>query len=73
MNDVLNTVIIAPVTSNKKKYPTRIKVKKLNVSGMIAIDQLRTIDKKRITKNSGIISTKAIVSIKKVIKEMLVD
>ena len=60
MNEILNTVIIVPITSNKRKYPTRVKVHKSNFKGMIAIDQIRTIDKKRI------------VSIADVLNEMLV-
>jgi mRNA interferase MazF len=72
MNSVLNTVIIVPITSNKKKYPTRIKINKSKITGMIALDQIRTIDKKRITINLGMIPTKTIVSIKEVINEMLV-
>ena len=45
MNDYLNTVIIVPITSNKRKYATRVKIVKSKISGMIAIDQIRTIDK----------------------------
>ena len=72
MNEALNTVIIVPITSNKRKYPTRIKVVKSNVKGMIAIDQIRTIDKKRITSQLGQVSVKTVVQIKDVISEMLV-
>jgi len=72
MNEVLNTVIIVPITSNKKKYPTRIKINKAKIKGMIAIDQIRTIDKRRITNVMGQISVKTIVDIKDVLNEMLV-
>lgn len=72
MNSTLNTVIIVPITSNKKKYPTRIKINKSKIKGMIAIDQIRTIDKKRITKSLGQIQTKTILEVKSVIEEMLV-
>ena len=72
MNEVLNTIIIVPITSNKKKYPTRVQINKSEVKGMIAIDQIRTIDRKRITKSLGQISTKTSIKIKDVIDEMLV-
>lgn len=72
MNQVFHTVIIAPITSNKKKYPTRVSVSKSNVKGMIVLDQLRTIDKKRITKNLGQVSVKTTVALKEVLYEMLV-
>ena len=73
MNDYLKTVIIAPLTSTLKKYPTRIKIKSGEIQGMLALDQLRTIDKKRIVKTGNRISTKAIVNIKLALKEMLID
>ena len=73
MNKILNTVIIVPITSNKKKYPTRVSIVKGDIKGMVAIDQIRTIDKKRIVEGKGRISTKTSVKIKKVISEMLVE
>ena len=66
-------MIIVPITSNKKKYPTRVPINKSNVKGMIVVDQIRTIDKRRIIKEAGIISTKTIVKLKEVISEMLVE
>ena len=72
MNDALRTVIIAPVTSNKKKYPTRVSIESPSVRGMIVLDQIRTIDKKRIINVSGPISTKTKLKIKEVLNEMFV-
>jgi mRNA interferase MazF len=72
MNDVLKTVIIVPITSNKKKYPSRVLITKGTIKGMVAIDQIRTIDKRRIVKEYGRITTSASVKIKDVINEMLV-
>ena len=72
MNDILNTIIIVPITSNKKKYPTRIQINKSDIKGMIAIDQIRTIDKKRIINNLGQITTRTAMKIKDIIDEMLV-
>jgi mRNA interferase MazF len=48
INARLRTVVIAPVTSTIKKYPTRIPIALDNVRGSIALDQIRTIDKTRI-------------------------
>lgn len=72
MNDILNTVIITPITSNKRKYPTRVKLNKAKITGMIAVDQIRTIDKRRITHVVGQVSMKTVIAIKEVINEMLV-
>ena len=73
MNNILNTVIIVPITSNKKKYPTRVSIVKGDIKGMAAIDQIRTIDKRRIVAVKGRVSTKNTLKIKQVISEMLVE
>ncbi|MFT6336045.1 MAG: mRNA interferase MazF [Saprospiraceae bacterium] len=48
LNRFLKTIIIAPLTTSQKDYPTRVKVNYQNSPGRIAIDQIRTIDKSRI-------------------------
>lgn len=73
MNKTLRTVVITPVTSNKKKYPTRLRIKIGNKEGCIVIDQIRTIDKRRITKIVGELTTKEIVDIKAILKQTFVD
>ncbi|HOY66596.1 MAG TPA: type II toxin-antitoxin system PemK/MazF family toxin [Candidatus Ozemobacteraceae bacterium] len=50
MNRHLKTVIVAPLTSTMKKYPSRVEVHFENVQGEIALDQIRTIDKTRLKK-----------------------
>lgn len=73
MNKHLNTIIIAPMTSSLKEYPTRVAVNHNRKKGMIALDQIRTVDKKRILKVLGILNKTEIQSTKEVLKEMLVD
>ena len=73
MNKYLNTIVIAPMTSNLKEYPTRIPVKYNGKKGMIAIDQIRTVDKKRIIKLLGKLNKTEIKMTKEVIKETFVD
>ncbi len=73
MNKHLRTVIIAPLTSSSKDYPTRIKVKFQGKDGWVVIDQIRTIDKARITKITAKLSPIEIQSIKQILKETLVD
>ena len=48
MNNALNTVIIAPLTSTIRNYPMRINCIVQGKPGQIALDQLRTIDKSRL-------------------------
>lgn len=56
MNKNIRTVVIAPITSSSKNYPTRIEIKGNSTKGWVMIDQIRTIDKQRIVKISGKIS-----------------
>jgi mRNA interferase MazF len=73
MNKYLNTVVIAPITSQSKDYPTRIKINLEGQENWVVIDQIRTIDKSRLTKKIGLLSQKETDSIKQVIKETFVD
>ncbi|MEX0981569.1 MAG: type II toxin-antitoxin system PemK/MazF family toxin [Bacteroidales bacterium] len=73
MNKYLRTVVIAPMTTSSKKYPTRVEVKHDNKIGWIVIDQIRTIDKRRIIKQLGRLSKPEIKRVKDIVKETYVD
>jgi mRNA interferase MazF len=73
INDNLRTVVIAPMTSTSRKYPTRVKIKHNNQEGWVVIDQIRTIDKIRIVKKLGSLSEKETQECKRVIRETFVD
>ena len=73
INDNLQAVVIAPMTSTNRKYPTRVKIKHNNHEGWIVIDQIRTIDKIRMVKMFGSLSEKEIRECKRVIRETFVD
>ena len=73
MNKYLRTDVVAPMTTNTKKYPTRVAVKSSGKKGMIAIDQIRTIDKRRIVKVFESLSSAEIKKCKEVLKETFVD
>ncbi len=73
MNKYLRTIVIAPMTTNSKNYPTRVKIKHDNKIGWIVLDQIRTIDKQRIIKQLGILSKPEIKEVKSLIKETFVD
>ena len=72
MNKFLNNIIIAPMTSTVKGYPTRVGVNFGGKNGEIVLDQIKTVDKKRIIKLLGNIEKKDIKEIKRVIKDMLI-
>ena len=73
LNDNLRTVVIAPMTSTSRKYPTRVKIKHNNQEGWVVIDQIRTIDKICIVKKFDSLSEKEIRECKRVLRETFVD
>ena len=73
INKFLRTIVVAPMTTNLKNYPTRIEVKHHGKKGMIAIDQIRTIDKSRILKMFDQLSKSEIQNCKDIIRETFVD
>ena len=58
MNKYIKTLIVAPMTSKIRNYPTHIPVVFESKEGTIALDQIRTIDKSRIIRNLGTLDTK---------------
>ncbi len=73
INIFLRTIVVAPLTTNLKEYPTRIKVKHNGKKGMIAIDQIRTIDKSRIIKKVEQLTKSEIQKCKDIMRETFVD
>jgi len=73
MNKFLRKVTVAPMTTTSRKYPTRIEVKHDRKVGWIVVDQIRTIDKRRIIRILGRLSQPEIKELKSVIKETFVD
>jgi mRNA interferase MazF len=73
MNKYLRTIIVAPMTTTSRKYPTRIEVKHDTKIGWIVIDQIRTIDKQRIIKVLGKLSKPETMEVKSVMKETFID
>ena len=73
MNKYLRTIIVAPMTTTSRKYPTRIEIKHDRKIGWIVIDQIRTIDKQRIIRILGRLSQPELKELKSVIKETFVD
>lgn len=61
MNNVLKTVIVAPITSTDRAIPTRVLLRSTSESGLAndsyaMLDQIKTIDKTRVIKLLGIVS-----------------
>lgn len=73
LNRYLNTIVVAPLTTNLKKYPTRVPVYHDGKKGMIAIDQIRTVDKTRILRIFAKLTPSEVRNCKDIIKETFVD
>ena len=72
MNKYLQTIFIAPMTSNSKSYPTRVEVKHNKTKGWVVLDQIRTIDGQRVVKCLEFLTEKEIIKIKSTIQEIYV-
>jgi mRNA interferase MazF len=53
MNQHIDTVIIAPMTTKGRPYPTRVPLRFKGKSGQVVLDQIRTVDKSRLVKRVG--------------------
>ena len=53
MNEHIDTVIVAPMTTKGQAYPTRVPVRFKSKTGQIVMDQIRTVDKSRLVKKLG--------------------
>ena len=56
MNNHISTVIIAPLTSRLRNYPTRVPCRVEGKQGQIVLDQIRTVDKSRLIKKITILN-----------------
>ena len=59
MNAHISTVIVAPMTTRGRDYPTRVNCRFEGKDGQIVLDQIRTVDKVRLVKKLGKISREA--------------
>ncbi|MCG6879896.1 MAG: type II toxin-antitoxin system PemK/MazF family toxin [Deltaproteobacteria bacterium] len=70
MNRHIKTVIIAPMTSVLKDYPTRVDCRFRKKQGQIVLDQIRTIDKTRLVKKLGTIDSKTQLDVISVLQKL---
>ena len=73
MNKYLQTIVIAPMTSRSKTYPTRIEVRHNKTKGWVVLDQIRTVDRRRVIKVLGALVDKEVYNVKAILKETYVD
>ena len=72
MNEALQTVLVAPMTTTLRNYPTRVNLTFRNKLGQVALDQLRAIDRQRLVRKLGMVSSKTTDQVSTVLIEMFV-
>ena len=70
MNRHIRTVIIAPMTTKGRRYPTRITCEFQGKQGQIVLDQLRTVDKSRLLRKLGMINGPTQMKVLSVLHDM---
>jgi mRNA interferase MazF len=73
MNRYVATVIIAPMTTKGRTYPTRVACQFQGKDGQIVLDQIRTIDKTRLVKKLGQISQDEQVAVLDILAEIFAE
>jgi mRNA interferase MazF len=70
MNQHLRTVIVVPMTTADRPYPTRVGLTFQGKSGQVALDQIRAVDRDRLVQRLGTISSRTAQSVSAVLVEM---
>jgi mRNA interferase MazF len=69
-NEYLRTVIIAPMTTRERPYPTRVGITFQGRRGQVALDQMRAVDRERLVCKLGMAPAKAAQFVSAVLVEM---
>lgn len=70
MNRNIQTVIVAPMTTRGRDYPSRVPCRFQNRSGQVVLDQIRTIDNERLVKRLGKLGQRSADRVLSVLAEM---
>jgi mRNA interferase MazF len=73
INHYISTVIVAPMTTKGREYPTRIPCTFQGEKGQIVLDQIRAVDKKRLVKKLGSISKGSQAKTLSVLQELFAE
>ena len=69
-NATLRTVLVVPLTSVRRVWPTRVAVPVDGVDGDAALDQMRAVDKRRLAKRVGALSAAQAAAVTACLEEM---
>ena len=73
MNEHIATVIVAPMTTQGRSYPTRVPCRFQGKDGQVVLDQIRTVDKVRLVKRLGQINTATQKAVLLLLAEMFAE
>jgi mRNA interferase MazF len=73
MHDHLRTVIVAPMTSKSRPAPFRVPMTHAGQKGLILLDQLRAVDKVRLAKRLGAVSSKTLAGSLGILQEVFAE
>ncbi|SOY47353.1 PemK-like protein; toxin of a toxin-antitoxin system [Cupriavidus taiwanensis] len=73
LHDYLRTVMVAPMTTGSRPAPYRIPVTFQRKTGLILLDQLRTVDKSRLVKRAGGLSDRIVADTLRTLREVFAD
>ena len=73
MNRYLRTIVVAPMTTKARTYPTRVRVRHNKQTGWVVLDQLITLDRAKVKRYLGKLTNPEIRKLKNVIRETYVD
>lgn len=73
MNDQLETIIVVPLSTKKKDWPTRVDTHFDGKEGQALCEQIRTVSKKRLKAKKSKLKITEVIQIKLVLKQMLFD
>jgi mRNA interferase MazF len=71
-NEYLRTVIIAPMTTTERPYPTRVSITFRRKRGQVALDQIRAVDRQRLIRKLGAAPVQAAQAVSSVLVEMFI-
>jgi mRNA interferase MazF len=69
-NEYLRTVIVAPMTTTQRSYPTRVGITFQSKRGQVALDQIRAVDRLRLIRKLGKAPAKTAEAVSSVLVEM---
>ena len=70
MNHRVRTVIVAPMTTKGQPFPTRVPCRFKGKNGLVVLDQIRTVDNRRLVRKLGRLESKTAADVLQVLAEM---